>query len=355
MKSKTWFSACCLGIFGICFAQAAHAQVTDRIFDAKKGLATNGTIVRMTNTTVYIESGGAEKAFKIEEIRKVTFADEPVELDRARDLVIDGRYNDALTELTKIDRDNVKIDFILKDINFYLGLCAAKLALRGEFKPGTEKAIDFVNGFVAEPANKNNFHYYEAVEVLADLHYGTGDYVKGEAAYLVLFDGPAEMNIRARVQHGQCLVGQEKYPEALASFKVVVDAKDLSAYANGAEQQLFARLGHAICVAAAGQADAAIAEIEKIIQLEDPSNMALFGRAYNALGSCYQKAGKPKDALLAYLHTDVLFRGDPNVHAEALYHLSQLWETENRQDRALRAREMLKNSYSASVWRRKAG
>jgi hypothetical protein len=62
------------------------------------------------------------------------------------------------------------------------------------------------------------------------------------------------------------------------------------------------------------------------------------------------KAGKPKEALMAYLHVDVLFYSDPEVHAEALYNLSKLWLSLKKQDRADNARNLLTDRYAGSVW-----
>ena len=76
----------------------------------------------------------------------------------------------------------------------------------------------------------------------------------------------------------------------------------------------------------------------------------LFARAYNALGRCYMKQNKPKDAVLALLHTDVLFYADADAHAEALYYLSKLWSDINKSDRAVAARSTLRERYAGSIW-----
>jgi hypothetical protein len=78
--------------------------------------------------------------------------------------------------------------------------------------------------------------------------------------------------------------------------------------------------------------------------------MDLFGRAYNALGRSHLLAKRDKDARLAYLHVDLLFYGNPEVHAEALYHLSKLWDGANRAERAVTARNLLTTRYAGSPW-----
>ncbi len=53
---------------------------------------------------------------------------------------------------------------------------------------------------------------------------------------------------------------------------------------------------------------------------------------------------------LAFLHTDILFYGDPESHAEALYNLDKLWQQVDRPERALQCRNILKNQYPGSPW-----
>ena len=88
----------------------------------------------------------------------------------------------------------------------------------------------------------------------------------------------------------------------------------------------------------------------KLIKNEDPKQTELFANAYNILGLCHQQAGEDLQAVLAFLHTDLLFSNQAAAHAEALYYLSQLWPKLDKNDRALEARTTLKSLYRNSVW-----
>ena len=105
-----------------------------------------------------------------------------------------------------------------------------------------------------------------------------------------------------------------------------------------------------MCLAEQGSHEQAQQVLTDLISQTDPQDTELFGHAYNGLGRCHLKADRPKDALLAYLHVDILFDADPEVHAESLYHLSSLWKTVNRSDRATSVRRLLAEKYSGSKW-----
>ena len=67
-------------------------------------------------------------------------------------------------------------------------------------------------------------------------------------------------------------------------------------------------------------------------------------------GQCYEALGQNDQAALAYLRTDLLFSSSPDLHAEALYHLSQLLPKVNETQEGTAARNRLKAKYPASTW-----
>jgi tetratricopeptide (TPR) repeat protein len=98
------------------------------------------------------------------------------------------------------------------------------------------------------------------------------------------------------------------------------------------------------------------ADAEKLLQTvingapaEDAATQA---SAYNALGDCRKAAGRPKEAIQSYLHTDTLFFKEKDEHARALAALSQLWRDPqlNRPDRAEETLERLKSEYPRSPY-----
>jgi hypothetical protein len=81
----------------------------------------------------------------------------------------------------------------------------------------------------------------------------------------------------------------------------------------------------------------------------------LMARAYNVLGLAHRQAGRTKEALLAFLHTDVLYSSQPDTHAEALANLVDLWEQVHKTERANAARKTLEEQYKDSPWAKKGG
>ncbi|MFI4876357.1 MAG: tol-pal system YbgF family protein, partial [Blastopirellula sp. JB062] len=117
-----------------------------------------------------------------------------------------------------------------------------------------------------------------------------------------------------------------------------------------ARQKDFATVGKAICLAEQGKPADGVKLIQPVLERANPKDADLFSAAYNALGRCYLKEGKPKDALLAFLHTDILFYGNPEMHAEALYYMSKLWKEVNDPDKGVAAYELLRSRYAGSRW-----
>ena len=91
----------------------------------------------------------------------------------------------------------------------------------------------------------------------------------------------------------------------------------------------------------------------EIIKSENPDNTQLFAYAYNALGTCHLQNKNLKEARTAFLHTELLFSKESEAMAEALYNLSLIWPDLGNNDRAIKARESLKNSFRNSYWARK--
>jgi tetratricopeptide (TPR) repeat protein len=309
-----------------------------------------GEVAEMTPLQLTLKKGAAgDREIAVNEIRSIQFSGEPTELAQARVNAANGAYETALESLGKIDVGKLERDFVKQDIEFYKGWCAAKLALAGQGEIGD--AGRQLNNFVR--AYPNNFHYLAAREAMGDLLMAGGGYTNAEKQYAELAKAPwADYKMRAAVAVGRSLQAQNKHAEAIAQFDSAL-AKSGDA-AEAQNERLAATLGKAISLAETGGADQAVGIIERVIHDADPQQKELHARAYNALGTCYEKAGKNKEALLAFLHVDVLYNTVPEAHAESLSHLEMLWKAVGQDERARESRQTLNERYAGSRWTKQA-
>jgi tetratricopeptide (TPR) repeat protein len=323
---------------------AAAQRLTDRVRLARG--SESGEVTEMTPLGITLNRGlPGERTIAVNEIRSVVFDGEPAELAQARVNAANGAYRNALAILEKVDASSVRRDLVKQDIEFYKAWCAANLALAGDGE--IAEAGRQLNAFVR--AYPQNFHYLAAVEMMGDLLMAGERYEHAQKQYADLAKAPwPDYKMRAAVLIGRTLQAQGKHAEAIQQFEAALAIADGGADAEN--QRLAATLGKAVSLAETGGVEEAVNIIEKVIHDADPQQKELHARAYNALGRCYEKAGKTKDALLAYLHVDVLYNNVPEAHAEALAHLAPLWKAIGQDERAREARLLLEERYAGSRW-----
>lgn len=325
-------------------AANAAAQDTDRVHRTSGGAVT-GNISDISPREITISQRGRPQAIPVNEISSVSFGGEPLELTQARVHAGNRHFERALETLGRVDPASISDPRTRGDVEFYTAMCRARLALAG-------------NGSIAEAgtlmyayvrAHSDSHHYFHACELLGDLLVGTGDHQRAATMYGELAKAPwPEYQMRSLVLVGQMRQAQGQYQQAADTFEKVLA---MQATGEGAQEQIqSARLGKALCLAEAGQADQAIEILQSLINESDAQQAELFARAYNALGQCYRKADKSHDALLAYLHVDILFANVPQQHAEALASLVDLWTQVGDASRSREARGRLAEKYPDSRW-----
>ena len=326
------------------------AQAQDIVYTLSKKAGNRGNIPPdgMTAAEVTIDMAGVAKKFPAHEIIKIAFAEDPSELTSARNLTVDKNYNSAKDQLAKLDPAKIERELIKQDVAFYKAFVEAKLALtEGGNKGDAASAL-----FKFYKAYPNSYHFYEAAEVLGDLAVATGKYDAAATFYGDTGLGGApwpEYKLKAGLLMGRALVLAGKFDDAAKAFETVAGSGETNTEANALKQH--AIVGKAQCLAETGKPEEGITMLNDIVAKNDPQlDGKLFARAYNALGNCYLKQSKPKDALMAFLKTDLLFFTDSDAHAEALSKLATLWDTTGHSDRATDARNKLRDRYSGSIW-----
>jgi tetratricopeptide (TPR) repeat protein len=321
------------------------ARAVDTIKTAKTRMT--GEITAMSPLRVVIKRKGVSKEYPVNEIVAILYEGEPAALNLARSAIAGGRLEDALKTLEKIKSDDVDRETIKQDIEFYKAYCAARLALAGtgEIRPAGSNMVRFVE------SHPGSYHWLKANEVVGELLMASGLYDRAVVYYSKVARAPwPECKMRALVAIGRARLAQGKPDEAVRSFEEALGIKAADP-AAGAQRQL-AALGKARCLAATKKYDEAIRFIEDIIAKADPEQVELHAQAYNALGAALRKAGRTEEALLAFLHVDVLYFAVADAHAEALANLAELWNDVHKPDQALRAQQTLHERYKNSRWAR---
>ena len=304
-----------------------------------------GEILSTSRDAVTIERDGEEVEIPIDEIRRVMFGGEPSTLLQARINFESGGYQNAAEQLDRIELREIDNPLVLQDFEFYRAASATRLAIagRGDMATAGRALRTFLR------TRGDSHHYYEAVEVMGDLLLAIGRPEQAVTTYGRLANAEsAGLRARAGLLAGAALQAEGDHAEAIERFDAALAIRNDSPAA--AEQKTAARLGKAASLAATGRGERALEIVREVIRTTSDDDEATLAAAYNALGRCHAEAGRTTDALLAYLHTDLLFPGDTPTHAEALFHLTDLWEQLGKPDDADDAAAKLRRRYAASVW-----
>ncbi len=334
------------------FAAASVAFALDTVRTVSGNVT--GKITALSDVAVSVEptSGGEAKKIPTNQIVVIYFEDEPAQLRTAKNYVaLERRYADGLNALERVKKDDISAKkFWKQEYEFYAAFASGKLALAGAGK--VVEAGRSMAAFVKD--NADSYHYFEACEILGDLLVANKSYDAAESYYAKLSATPwPSLQTRAAVAIGRLKLSQGKTGEALKAFEdgLIHESDD----AVPAELVNLARLGKASVWAASGKENDALKLSQTVIDKTDPEKSEIMARAYLVQGEAYRSLNKTEDALLAFLHVDLLYASIPDAHAEALANLAELWEQAQKPDRAERARQTLLRQYKNSPWAKKLG
>lgn len=318
------------------------AQV-DRIYPIT-GNPVVGKITDIRPQAVAIEAGSATQTIPVDRIRRIIFQDEPNPLTRGRDFALDGDFAQAIDSLTKVDFGAIKRDVIKADAMFFLARSEAALALsgRGNLAEATRK----MNGFVS--ANRQSYHFFKAARILGDLAVASGSYEPAIRYYAALSQAPIpELKIEADYLTGVAHLRQGNPSEAQSFLEKAIGAGIQSV--DGLRLQKLAKAAQSLALAKQGQAEQGLAQLDSLIAELDLVDAELAASIYNSQGACFESLDDAEGAVLAYLHTHLMFSGQAAAHAEALQRLIELWPQVGKPERAAQARQELQQRYPGRV------
>ncbi len=349
MKQNTAYSlaAVVTALVTVCLvAESASAQGDSiyRIRRSGKISKVGGKIVGVTPTSVKFEGRNGDEEVPVWEIEKIVSASEPPEVERARDRIETGRYEDALDELDQAKAGGKPL--VEAEIAFYRALAKAKLALSGGNVTAKEAGSE-MGSFLGK--FKSSHHSIPATSWMGKLGIAAGelDFAVNQFEKLSQTKWPRYAT-EGIFQKGETLLMQNRIPEASQEFDRLIGLAG-----NDDATQMYrslAKIEKAKAEGLSGDVDAAIAVLEQVIDAEDPSDERLFAYAYNALGACYLKKNDVPRAVEKFLFTHVLFDTETDAHAEAVYRLASIWTAQKKTDRASEYRNLLKSRYRNSWW-----
>lgn len=337
----------CVGLLaglGFWFGALPLAAQSDTIF-LLSGSPLRGTIHGSTALALKIRTADGEQEVPVTNVRNIVLGDVPPEMTRAQQRFNDNRFDEGLAELDKITAPP-RGAFVVHQLEYLRAYGLAQSALSNG-NVALREAGSAVNAFVNQ--HSESYQVIPMTELLGRLLVlvGQNDLAHAEFSKLVQCGWP-EYELKGSFQLGELNLLLEKGTEAETNFAAVL-ASDVNSAAASALKSI-ARCHRAKALVLSGRGEEGRRLVEEIIQRESPDNQALFAHAYNALGLYHVKQNDVQAAVLAFLHTDLLFPSQADAHAEALYHLAQLFPKLNKNDDAYAARESLRTQYRNSTW-----
>lgn len=283
------------------------------------------------------------------EIERVRWDKEPAALNLQRNNERAGRLQNALDGLVKLSKDaRISSNNMRADLAFLIGRTTAKIALADETR--LDEAIGILEAY--REAHPNHFRYFPALKLLSQLYVAKKDYRNAELIHVVLATAPwPEFRLAARNFAAQAQLMRGDVDGALAAFDAVIEETDSQDPGN--LYRLQAMLGKAECLQRSEQHAQALKVLAELIQAASTEQTKLQAAAYLRQGDSLRLLGRSKEAVLAYLHVDLLFASEKESHAESLYHLAKLWPAVGRPGRAAEASGKLQETYSDSSWAKK--
>jgi hypothetical protein len=220
----------------------------------------------------------------------------------------------------------------------YVQFRTARL-LAAQADEGTEPADPAIKALVQFKAeHPNSWEIVPCTRLLGRLQAGKGDLAAAQKTYEAAAnrtDVPPEFRQECQLRVVEALLAARQHAEAEKRLQGLAGglAKDDP---QAARVQVYL----AKCQIVAGKGAEAEAQLRAI--LGGAADGLTKGPACNTLAEYYRQGNRPEDAFWLYLWVDVLYNQDREAHAEALYHLSKLFQqVKNDAARAQECQERL--------------
>lgn len=340
-----FFSTLVLALAG---SDKTQAQ-TDEIQLKPVNGQTNGRIVRGIITSesprdVKIQVNGKPETISVDDIANIDYANTPPAFFEAKLREKAGEFEAALDSYKRAAGASGIKPYVQQLVKFrYASALADSTSSDAKKLP---EAIDSLQEFVKTyPSSR---HTANAAELLLNLVRSGSDEKQVDSVLADIAKIPGSQ-ARSNILKADLLTERGKPEEAL---KLLATTKSKIPKKSELE-----RVAQSVQInALVAQKDFAEAEkqVRILIDSAEPNDYSALAPAYNALGDCLRAAGKPKDAIIAYLHTEILYEKSANEHAKSLASITQLWRILDKPDRAEQTLNKLATTYPRSQWLKKA-
>lgn len=308
--------------------------------------------ISRTEVVVFQKVGNKEIPIPANEVVDIDWDGEPAEFGVARGHEAAGNYPLAMEQLTEAAEKAKGLDAKIRaDINFYIARSAARAAIADPAQAAD--AIQKLKAFTS--AERENFRFFEAQELLAEVALRSNDAPIADSAFNSLTQAPwTDTKMLGKVGLARVLLASNNLAGAKTGFDEVA-AMEAKTPAE-TSRKLQAMLGQATCLLKQTQPAEALKIIDQVIEQATIEETRTLAEAYVRQGDCLAASGAgAKDAILCYLHVDVIpaLAEERDFHAEALYHLSKLWGAVTQPARAAEAAAKLQQLYPNSPWAQK--
>ena len=337
-----------VAVLGLVAAASARGDVVHLVpgstFKQAQGGAVRGQVTAESPAEVTVSLGATTVAVPTDQVESIEYQGQPASMQLALTNADAGRAAEAIAQYQKAASEAGGKPFVVEAARFGEASMLAGLALTEPER--VKDAVARLNAFIqAYPKGR---HVVPAREALARVQLHAQDYKGAEANIADLAKLPTGAD-RASVLRARLLLKSGDPGAASADLDRLIAAAP-----EGSARQVELRLVKAEALIAASRYDESEALVRQVIAAAPADDFAVQAKAYNTLGDCLVAASRPKDALLAFLHVDLLYAKEKEEHPRALRRIEELFRKMGQLPRADEYGQRLKQDYPNSPWAKSA-
>lgn len=334
----------------ICSVQTVKAADTVRM-SAKGAGSVTGTVTKITPLEVeVVRSNNTSRKIPANAISETQYGQEPPQMHVLRTAVQGSRFDEAFEAAKKLESETFSNPFVQEDYDYFVAYINGQTALHEpENRRQMQNAIALSGTFLQKHAR--SYHFFTVCELLGDLYEASGNLEKATQAFSRLEKAPwLETKWKANLSLGRICLLENRPEDAKTFFQSVLDSANQAQSeksggdTSGPERaRTEAHIGLAKCLLQGDQIDEGIAALQKLALQTDSDDARLQAAIYLSLGEAYEEMKNPREAILAYLHIDILFPSAKTERMIALKRLLTLWNQVNRPERSAEVERTLRD------------